>query len=367
MGGCARRRERERRVGPAGGRLASRVRHRVGAEPAAGVDELVIPTPSPGPRATSCAASTTRGCRYAAGDAGPTPSPAPTRGTTPRPSPSLTRPGDVAGRRDHRRSTPAPEPTGDQRRRLLRPGPARQRVVVRPRGRVAGRRGRRRGRAGDAARTPRVGDGWRTAYLRGRGRGPRPTVTALDAASTTRPGASRTCSSSRPARPLEPGPRRRGTPTRAGSGWSRRSSTDGPATSPAAARQLTAGRATPAAGSGCSPPPARAATEPAAAAGLPGSAPAGSATGRACRVAWAGGRGLPLLERLPLLRGVVPLPAVLDDRLLLPGGLLGRVLLVPLLLELVGRAVAGHRRGRGPGEVSPEPGTGSVPWPKSSG
>ena len=53
---------------------------------------------------------------------------------------------------------------------------------------------------------------------------------------------------------------------------------------------------------------------------------------------------LPLLERLPLLSGVVPLPAVLDDRLLLPRGLvLGGLLLVPLLLVLVGRAVAGHR------------------------
>ena len=61
------------------------------------------------------------------------------------------------------------------------------------------------------------------------------------------------------------------------------------------------------------------------------------------RVLAGGLGGLPLLERLPLLGGVVPLPAVLDDRLLLPGGLLGRGLLVPLLLELVGCAVPRHR------------------------
>ena len=45
-----------------------------------------------------------------------------------------------------------------------------------------------------------------------------------------------------------------------------------------------------------------------------------------------------------------------------------RPLLVPLLLVLVGGAVAGHGAGGGPAEAAgPEPATGSAPWPKSSG
>ena len=56
----------------------------------------------------------------------------------------------------------------------------------------------------------------------------------------------------------------------------------------------------------------------------------------------AGGCGAP--GRLPLLARLVPLPAVLDDRLLRPAPGRAAVCLVPLLLVLVGRAVPGHAR-----------------------
>ena len=123
---------------------------------------------------------------------------------------------------------------------------------------------------------------------------------------------------------------------------------------------------TPVGGAGWSPcpGPAAAAAEPGEwaagewAAGWAGAAVGvGSGVGVGAGAAWAGGAGLPLLQGLPLLSGVVPLPAVLDDRLLLPRGLvLGGLLLVPLLLVLVGRAVAGHRGRRGPAEGQPRAG-----------
>ncbi len=139
-----------------------RVRRRVAGQPALGHRRAGDPDPVAGPAPTSCAASTTRGWRS---DPAATwtlrRSPAPRRGDAGR-SPSRTSRSTVAGVATTpvvARTEPGPATAG---RRLLRPGPARQRLVVRPRGRVAGRRGRRRGRAGDA----RARRGWATAGAR---------------------------------------------------------------------------------------------------------------------------------------------------------------------------------------------------------
>ena len=88
--------------------------------------------------------------------------------------------------------------------RLVRPGHRRQRLVVRPRGGVAGRRGRRRGRAGDAGR-PRASA---TATARRTSRASSrtsPTVIALDGSATVPAGSYDDLLVTRGRRRLEPG------------------------------------------------------------------------------------------------------------------------------------------------------------------
>ena len=131
--------------------------------PPSGVDELKIPTPSPDPDDFVRGIDNPWLAARARRAPGATRSPATRRGRSSSPSRTRRttsrewRPPRCAHRADRRRG-----------RRLLRPGPARQRVVVRPGGRVAGRRGRRRGgprHAGDAAGGRRLARGVR----RGRG------------------------------------------------------------------------------------------------------------------------------------------------------------------------------------------------------
>ena len=142
--------------------------------PPSGIDELQIPTPSPDPD------DFVRGIDnpWLALEPG---APGATRSAAPRPGTLVITVEDTTHDVAGVATTPVTPHRADRRpgRRLLRPGPARQRVVVRPGGRVAGRRGRRPGgprHAGDAAAGRRLARGVR----RGRGgraddrRDPRP-------------------------------------------------------------------------------------------------------------------------------------------------------------------------------------------------
>ena len=153
--------------------------------PPSGVDELVIPTPSPDPD-DFVGPSTTPGSRSARDDVDVrrqrrrghhTP-------MTVTAEPARRSPGSRHGAGQHRGRT--------GRDRLVRPGRPRQRLVVRPRGQLAGRRGRRRGRAGDAGHA--AGRGRLRPALRARSR--RGHVDGLWRSTTgprSRPGRSTTC------------------------------------------------------------------------------------------------------------------------------------------------------------------------------
>ena len=206
--------------------------------------------------------------------------------------------------------------------------------------------------------TPRLGDGWRAAYDADVV-DVRMTVETLDQVADTPAGRYSDVVGLDITNPLEPGTARRAFYER-GVGLVEEISTDGPPTSPSC-------RARPADSLLLAHSGGRSWVV-----SVPGSDCGGVRLGRGSglrrsglnRLGWRRRLGrsrlgrsglgrrcgrLPLLQRLPLLSGVVPLPAVLDDRLLLPRGLvLGGLLLVPLLLVLVGRAVAGHRGRRGP-------------------
>ena len=126
-----------------------RVRQRLRPEPAGRCRRLVIPTPSVDPddfvdrrRQPLAAAADRATWTYdVSGDA-------PWR----RHGHQRTGP-TIAGRGHHRGHTPRRHARGSRRPSpTSRPGRRRQRLVVRPGGRVAGRPGRRRGRAGDGGR-----------------------------------------------------------------------------------------------------------------------------------------------------------------------------------------------------------------------